>query len=221
MTLTYSAHVGGNARVFPLILDLYVPEGSTIADVTYGRGVFWKEVDKTRYTVLSTDIKDGIDFRDLPYEESSVDALVLDPPYMHTPGGTAHKGHQNYEVYYGNNAATGDAVVKYHDAVLLLYMQGIKEAARVLKPRGHLILKCQDQVCAGQFRSTLAELSHHLVMTDWTLDDVFVVVSTNRPGISRLKGKQQHARRNHSYFAVASLRKAPRLGTRFSQEYWP
>ena len=33
-----SAHVGGNAEVFPKILDLHVAPGAIIADVTYGGG---------------------------------------------------------------------------------------------------------------------------------------------------------------------------------------
>ena len=40
--LVQSAHVGGNADIFPQILALHVLEGSTIADVTYGTGIFWQ-----------------------------------------------------------------------------------------------------------------------------------------------------------------------------------
>ncbi len=35
-----SAYIGGNAEVFPQLLALHVPEGSTVADVTWGKGVF-------------------------------------------------------------------------------------------------------------------------------------------------------------------------------------
>ncbi len=38
--LILSAYVQNNEVIFPLILSLYVPVGSTIADVTYGKGVF-------------------------------------------------------------------------------------------------------------------------------------------------------------------------------------
>ncbi len=43
--------------------------------------------------------------------------MVFDPPYMHTPGGTAHDGHQNFEQYYKNNGEKLTAL-KYHEAVL-------------------------------------------------------------------------------------------------------
>ena len=77
-----SAFMSGNADVFPQILNLHVPDGAKIADVTYGGGVFWKHVDMSRYQLLATDIADGIDCRKLPYEDASLDAWVCDPPYM-------------------------------------------------------------------------------------------------------------------------------------------
>ena len=55
-----SAYVGGNAEVFPQLLALHVPPGSTIADVTWGKGVFWKNVPEGRYKVLATDLKTGV-----------------------------------------------------------------------------------------------------------------------------------------------------------------
>ena len=50
--LVFSAYAGGNECVFPHILSLYVAPQSVIADVTYGRGVFWRNVPEDRYAVL-------------------------------------------------------------------------------------------------------------------------------------------------------------------------
>jgi len=61
-----SAYNGGNAEVFPKILKLHVPAGSTIADVTYGKGVFRQKVNRAKYTVQTSDLKDGTDCRNLP-----------------------------------------------------------------------------------------------------------------------------------------------------------
>ena len=80
--LVHSAHVAGNADVFAQILDLHVPQGSTVADVTYGKGVFWRNVPDDRYCLLATDIQDGVDCRELPYGDETIDCVVLDPPYM-------------------------------------------------------------------------------------------------------------------------------------------
>jgi len=75
--------VGTNADLFPSILKMYVVEGAIVADVTYGRGVFWRNVDQGKYQLKATDLQMGVDFRALPYEAASIDALILDPPYMH------------------------------------------------------------------------------------------------------------------------------------------
>ena len=77
-----SAYQSGNADVFPKILKLHVPVGSVIADVTWGKGVFWQKVIRSKYTVHATDLQTGVDCRDLPYDDVSLDCVVLDPPYM-------------------------------------------------------------------------------------------------------------------------------------------
>lgn len=80
--LVVSAYVATNDEVFPQILELHVPEGAQIADVTYGKGVFWKKVPEGKYDLVASDIATGVDCRDLPYESESMDCIVLDPPYM-------------------------------------------------------------------------------------------------------------------------------------------
>src|SRR3990172_5444055 len=132
--LVFSSYVGTNDEVFPFVLSLYVRPGSKVADVTYGKGVFWRNVPPDTYELLPSDISNGVDCRYLPYDEASIDCLVFDPPYMHTPGGSAHVNHQNYESYYCNNMAS--STKKYHEAVLDLYFSSAREAWRVLKEGG-------------------------------------------------------------------------------------
>src|SRR5271170_4459986 len=139
--LIFSAGQGTNDAMFPDVMKLYVPPGSKVADITYGKGFFWKNVPKGRYTLLATDLKMGVVCTALPYEHGSLDCVVFDPPYMHTPGGTAHVGHQNYENYYANNVTQNGSGKKYHEAVLDLYFRTAHEAKRVLKPEGMFIVK--------------------------------------------------------------------------------
>lgn len=209
--LIFSAHHGRNSDVFPQILKLYVPAGSIIADVTYGKGAFWKDVGlrENEYRLLKSDIAQGVDCRMLPYKDSSIDCVVLDPPYMHTPGGTAHDGHQNFENYYRNNGTSNNGNKKYHEAVLELYFQAGKEAKRVLRDRGLLIVKCQDEVCAGKQRLTHVELITEYAGYGYIAEDCFVLIRENLPGVSRIL-KQVHARKNHSYFLVFRLKPTQR-----------
>jgi len=171
-----------------------------VADVTYGKGVFWRKIPKGTYQLYATDLKTGVDCRNLPYENNSIDCVVFDPPYMHTPGGTAHNGHQNYEEYYKNNKGY-KSDKKYHEAVLDLYFSGAKEAYRVLKNKGILIIKCQDEVCANKQRLTHVEIIVELEKMGYLTEDLFVLVRNGKPGVSRII-KQRHARKNHSYFLV-------------------
>ena len=197
--LVFSAHAGANDEVFPHILSLYVPPGSKVADVTYGKGVFWRKIPEGTFQLLPTDLSTGTDCRKLPYDGESIDCVVFDPPYMHTPGGTAHTNHQNYEGYYKNNKA--NSTKKYHEAVLDLYFTAAREAWRVLRKGGVYIVKCQDEVCANQQRLTHVEIINELAHYGFVAEDLFVVVRTGRPGVSRLL-KQAHARKNHSYFLL-------------------
>lgn len=197
--LIFSAHIGTNDELFPEILKLYVNEGSKVADVTYGKGVFWRHVDTSKYNFFPTDVITGVDCRKLPYENQSFDCIVFDPPYMHTPGGTAHSNHQNFEHYYHNNSTSSEK--KYHEAVLDLYYQSAKEAARVIKNDGIYIVKCQDEVCANKQRLTHVEIINELMHFGFRPEDLFVLIRKNRPGVSRIK-MQKHARKNHSYFLV-------------------
>jgi len=80
--IVMSASVNGNSDIFPQILALHVPDGSKIADVTYGNGVFWRNIDLSKYELVTSDIATGIDCRNLPYQNESFDVLVLDPPYI-------------------------------------------------------------------------------------------------------------------------------------------
>ena len=207
--LVFSAYVRNNEELFPLILALYVPAGAEIADVTYGKGVFWKNVNLTDYNLHFSDIKTGIDCRDLPYEKASMDCVVIDPPYMegfyrrsnrHLAGNGSFSSFR--EAYSDGSVykQTEDAP-KYHAAVLDMYFSAGREAIRVLKNNGILIVKCQDEVSANRQHFTHVEIINEYTKHGLIAEDLFVMVRNNRPNISTLK-RQVHARKNHSYFLV-------------------
>ena len=204
-----AAHVGTSADLFPALLSLHVPEGATVADVTYGQGVFWSHVEQGRYRLLASDLADGVDCRHLPYEDGSIDVVVLDPPYMHSPGGTAYQKHGAFSDFYKNDLATAPDGTRYHEAVVRLYVEAAKEARRVLRAKGIFIVKCQDEVCAGRLRLTHMELVTEFITLGFQLVDLFVLVARNAPVVSRLL-KQRTARRNCSYFLVLRWRPAHR-----------
>lgn len=219
--LVRSAYVAGNAEVFPQILDLHVPEGSTVADVTFGKGVFWRNVQEGKYNLLPTDIQSGVDCRDLPYEGESIDCVVLDPPYMeglYRRNGSNMAGANSYAAFrshYSDGQAKANGP-KYHAAVLDMYFSAGREANRVLKPRGILIVKCQDEVSANKQHLTHIEITNEYRELGFYAKDLFVVVRPNKPAMSRVI-RQVHARKNHSYFLVfVKLKDASQVAWDFS-----
>lgn len=199
--LVFSASTEGNHVIFPQILDLYVKRGSVVADVTYGKGVFWRNVPSDAYDLKATDVLTGTDCRNLPYESGKIDCVVLDPPYMHSPGGSAYGDDSSFESHYRNNGTGNQTNRKYHEAVVELYLEAGQEARRVLRDRGVLIVKCQDEVCSNQQRLTHVEIIQAYQNMGFACEDIFVVVRNNKPGVSRTV-RQVHARKNHSYFLV-------------------
>lgn len=207
--LIFSAYVENNEELFPKILQLYVPLGSHIADVTYGKGVFWKKVDLEKYNLHPSDIQTGIDCRQLPYEDGSMDCVVLDPPYMEG----FYRRHQDhlagsgvfssFREHYSDGSVykQEDGVPKYHDAVLDIYYAAGFEALRVLKKKGILIVKCQDEVSANKQHLTHVEIINEYCKHGVYVEDLFVMIRNNKPSVSRLLN-QKHARKNHSYFLV-------------------
>ncbi len=225
-----SAHIAGNAEVFTQIAALHIPAGSLVADLTYGKGVFWQLIPTGKYRFLFSDIdakvqqdsthsvpvETGIDSRSLLYSDESIDCVVFDPPYMeglfrtsadHLAGSGTHT---TFRHHYSSGKATPDAddQPKWHDAVLDLYLRTSREVYRVLKPKGIFVVKCQDEVSANKQRLTHVEIISACESLGFYTKDLFVVMRTNKPGISRLKS-QVHARKNHSYFLVFQKVKMP------------
>jgi hypothetical protein len=201
-----SAHAGGNAALFPQVLALHVPDGAVVADVTHGQGVFWQLVDPLRYRLLASDLATGTDCRALPYAAASIDALVLDPPYMEgllrgrieTRGGLG--SHAGLRSTY-SSGQEAEPARRWHQAVLDLYLDAAAEARRVLRDHGILIVKCQDEVSANRQELTHVQVVTGLATLGFYARDLFVLVRRNRPGVARLL-RQVHARKNHSYFLV-------------------
>lgn len=206
--VTMSAHVADNAEVFPQVLRLHVPTNSRVADLTYGKGVFWRKVPSDEYQLLASDLKLGQCWRALPHEDGSIDAVVFDPPYMEglyrqkkialAGSGT----HSSFQEAYSNGTVQSEAPKrKYHDAVLEAYLSVVPEVKRILRPGGKFIVKCQDEVSANRQKLTHIELVWAYEKLGFYCKDLFVVVRRNAPVISRLL-KQEHARKNHSYFLI-------------------
>ena len=189
-----TAKTGNNCDIFPDVLSMYAKQGDTIADVTYGTGKFWKNIDQSHYKILKSDIVNGIDFRKLPYSNDAVDMVVLDPPYIYNPKKTVKSSISNtYNINLTDDLRTNEDVMN-------LYEEGIIEAKRVLKPKGVLVLKCQDIIQSNRQNWNHIEIYNIATVNGFYGEDLFVLVQSTIP-CQRWK-IQRHARKNHSYFWV-------------------
>jgi SAM-dependent methyltransferase len=193
-----TSRVGTNADLLPDIFTLYVRNGCVVADVTYGNGVFWSEMNEADYKLLKSDLAlNGVDFTKLPYEDASVDVVLFDPPFMHGSAGESTIKESINKCYKNNNAG--------HESVVRLYAAGILEAARVLKKGGILLVKCQDETESAKQRLTHIEIIEFLEASGFLIRDLFVLVQPTTPAMR--EQYQKSARKNHSYAIVAQFRR--------------
>lgn len=192
---------GTNAALIAAIAPLYLD--GTVLDTTYGRGKWW---DRFRPDDLVThDLAlDGVDFRDLPHDDASFDAVCFDPPYVPRHGGNLPPSSNlvNFRNRYGLAEPRTRAELEQ------LIVAGLGECARVA--RRWLLVKCCDYVNGKQFH-----LGHLVVIQTGTdlgirTHDLIVHAAGTGPGGSQIF-EQQRARRAHSYlivFDVAPLHRA-------------
>lgn len=191
---------GTNDELIAAVAGLYLTDGDVVADVTYSSGRFWKRVNLSRYQFLPSDLiphKPGVaacDFRALPYRDGSVDALIFDPPYIHSPGKGMLKDRYN-------GRATTD-MITYAD-IMQLYQDGMTEATRVLRDGGQLWVKCKDTLASDRQRwshITIFELAEKLGLYP---RDLFLLVPPAPSSVTTGRwARQIHARKVHSYLWI-------------------
>lgn len=190
--IIYTVHHGCNSKLIKSAVTLYFKRGSKIADVTYGKGVFWKDINKKIYEIVGSDIQTGVDFRQLPYQDNSFNNSVIDPPY-------ARLELQGMKDCYNTTRFIT------HDDIVQMYRDGLYELKRITENRGYIFCKCQDEIYGGKQHWTHEEIKdiaeEELGMY---AEDMFILVNTKRPKPVR---KQKHARKNHSYLWVFQVNK--------------
>jgi hypothetical protein len=186
---------GTNADLIATVARLYLKKGDRVADITFGRGVFWQKLNLADYLFHKSDKitcpGSAHDFRRLPYTGGRFDVVVFDPPYAH--GGYTMKSGPCYQL-----ASRAGGLP--HREIMDLYRLGMAEAKRILKPGGTLWVKCADEVEASLQRRSHMEV-YQIAQGLGLIDrDLFVLMQDTLPVTNGRR--QQHARKNCSFLWV-------------------
>lgn len=135
----------------------------------------------------------------LPLESESVNVVMFDPPFVISG--------ENY-----NDLKKGSGIIskrftafKSWDELKNMYLGSLKEFARILKPDGIVIFKCQDIIVSAKNHFTHCWVMNEAVNIGYYPKDLFILLAKNRISDGR---EQQHGRKYHSYFWVLQKRKS-------------
>ena len=189
---------GSNAQLIAEIAPLWIDPTGLVLDVTYGRGLWWT-VYKPRFFKAHDMIVDGVDFRHLPEMSNSVDTVAYDPPYISTGSRKTSTVPDFYERYGLGNIKGFKALINYN-------LAGLKEATRVVKYKGIILVKAIDWVESGKLHLGFDAMLHGGQNFGLELEDYFVHNSGTGPQPTKnLDGsprRQVHSRRAHSWLMV-------------------
>ena len=156
-------------------------------DPTYGLGNFWTEWRPTKLIYDDKYTLDGADFRQIPFNGDTFDAVVFDPPYK--LNGTPSPEEKRYGV---------EVPTRWQDRMTLI-RDGVAECARVTKRKGFLLVKCMDQVVSGKVVWQTDEVTRWAKLAGMTKVDRLDLLTNPRP---QPHSRQLHARRNSSALLI-------------------
>ena len=181
-----------SSDVVKSVFEVHFSEASSVADLTYGKGAFWKNVPEN-LTVVSLDQNPRYgclvksDCRSVPLGDQSVDVVVFDPPHQH---GVSLSTTLRQQEDFGRLSSQTEIHALVRDTA-----PEIRRISRV-----GAIIKITDMVEGGRFMPSHILIASSLSpVLGWPADmailDSGVVRPTNHERVL-------HLRHAHSYFMV-------------------
>ena len=179
-------------QVIASILEVEYPDIKTVADLTWGKGAFWKTAPVHGVIGLDKRPRYGCqiaaDARHVPLVDEAVDVAIFDPPHQHGVSKTTTLQHQ----------ADYDRLPNQKDVHQLL-ADVVPELRRVASIGA--IIKLTDMVEAGRFMPThMLFAAAAAPQLGWPCDMAILDSGVVRP----MKPNQRvlHLRHAHSYFLI-------------------
>jgi len=192
---------GNDGDLIEAMLGFYPSiEPEPILDATYNHGRFWS--GSTR-RVVSMDIDpkydpdivaDNREMPGVPDDEYGV--VVYDPPHVGPQG--RDKSTKRFDEDFGATVPCG----KEHGwSLSYLYPPFLKQAKRVLKPKGLLLAKITDMVNNHRSHWPHCDFMRMAEEAGFTVSDLIVKVRTG-PMVSTKWKTAHHARKRHCFWIV-------------------
>ena len=188
------------------IIKLHIDSGVIDCDPTYSTGVFYKK-NKIKDPNLKFDIypqSDDViesDSRNLPLDDSSINSIMFDPPFVVSKGPSLKKNKKGSNII-SSRFSSYESIKELWS----YYKESLIEFYRILKDDGVLIFKCQDTVSGGKNYFSHVFVMNKALETGFYPKDLFILNAKSRLISGNMKN-QQHARKFHSYFWVFKKRK--------------
>lgn len=188
-----------NGELIAATAPLWLEPTDRVLDVTYGRGGFWTVLGPKDWPRVELDghdlfTLDGVNFLQLPEPDGSVNVAVFDPPYV-AQGGRDTSTEPEFMDRYGLYEAPR-TVTELQGVIAA----GIKEAARVLAPKGRLLVKTMDYVSSGR----MVWGRRHVIESAEAagLRHAYDVIHHSGTGPQPKHPRQVHPRAAHSFLCV-------------------
>ena len=217
MTILSANHWSTNADLILDVVSLgYIQYNDNVIDLTFGRGKWWAKY-KPRFLTALTDrsedytneFTDGefnvihdTDYTNLVgFEDNTYDVTAYDPPYI-CMGGRDTSTMPDFADRYGlvHAPRTPRGVHEYN-------VRGLREAVRITKPEGILLVKCAPYIYSGRRQEGDVWMRNDAVQMGLEVEEMFIHIGKLR---AQPSGRRQlHARNNYSVLYVFRKGKNP------------
>ena len=190
----YKSVFENEQELLKALIDIHLDGKDIECDPMYFKGNFYKDgVNPPKYKFDLNPQVEGVKKHDaafLPFENSSLDSIILDPPFLFGI-------HGKTKDYYSSKKYT---IFQDERDMRTTYWAIIQEAGRVLKKGGTLIFKCQDYTDS---KTTITHCYVYHIATEiegFYAKDLAILVKPNK--ITNPNTRQRHLRKIHTYFWV-------------------